>query len=75
MQIVTSWMEEGISQGKQEATLSLVMRQLQARVGTLTLELEQRVQKLSLTKLEDLAVALLDFSSVEDLEVWLQQLV
>jgi Domain of unknown function (DUF4351)/Putative transposase, YhgA-like len=73
MQIVTSWMEEGISQGKQEATVSLIMRLLRARVGMLTPELEQRVQQLSLTQLEDLAVALLDFSSVEDLEVWLQQ--
>ncbi len=71
MQIVTSWMEEGIEQGKEQATLSLVMRQLPRRVGTLTPELEQRVQQLSLTQLEDLAVALLDFSSVTDLEAWL----
>lgn len=73
MQIVTSWMEEGIEQGKEQATLSLVMRLLPRRVGTLTPELEQRVEQLSLTQLEDLAVALLDFSSVTDLEVWLQQ--
>lgn len=73
MQIVTSWMEEGIEQGKQQATTSLVMRQLPRRVGTLTPELQERVQQLSLTQLEDLAVALLDFSSVADLEAWLQQ--
>ncbi|MDB9343096.1 DUF4351 domain-containing protein [Nodularia spumigena CS-586/05] len=73
MQIVTSWMEEGIEQGKQQATLSLVMRLLPRRVGTLTPELEARVQQLSLTQLEDLSVALLDFSSVEDLTVWLEQ--
>lgn len=69
MQIVTSWME----QGKQQATLSLVMRQLTRRIGTLTPELEARVQQLSLTQLEDLAIALLDFSDVTDLEVWLQE--
>ncbi|MDB9304834.1 DUF4351 domain-containing protein [Nodularia spumigena CS-591/12] len=74
MQIVTSWMEEGIEQGKQQATLSLVMRLLPRRVGTLTPELEARVQQLSLTQLEDLSVALLDFSSVEDLTVWLEQI-
>jgi hypothetical protein len=74
MQIVTSWMEEGIEQGKQQATLSLVLRLLSRRVGMLTPELEERVQGLSLTQLEDLAVALLDFFSVEDLEVWLQQI-
>ncbi|MBE9050902.1 DUF4351 domain-containing protein [Nostocales cyanobacterium LEGE 11386] len=75
MQIVTSWMEEGIEQAKQQATLSLVMRLLPRRVGTLlTPELEERVQQLSLTQLEDLSVALLDFSTVEDLEAWLQQI-
>ncbi|WP_414549915.1 Rpn family recombination-promoting nuclease/putative transposase [Anabaena sp. CCY 0017] len=70
MEIVTSWMEEGM----EKATLSLVMRQLPRRVGTLTPELEARVQQLSLTQLEDLSVALLDFSSVEDLTVWLEQI-
>ncbi|MCG6135075.1 MAG: DUF4351 domain-containing protein [Nostoc sp. LLA-1] len=74
MQIVTSWIEQGIEQGKQQATLSLVLRQLPRRVGQLTPKLEERVQRLSLTQLEDLAVALLDFSSVEDLETWLQQI-
>ena len=74
MEIVTSWMEEGIEQGKEQATLSLVMRQLPRKVGTLTPELEARVQQLSLTQLEDLSVALLDFSSVEDLTVWLEQI-
>ncbi|MBE9198184.1 MULTISPECIES: DUF4351 domain-containing protein [unclassified Nodularia (in: cyanobacteria)] len=70
MQIVTSWMEEGM----EKATLSLVMRQLPRRVGTLTPELEAQVQQLSLTQLEDLSVALLDFSSVEDLTAWLEQI-
>jgi Domain of unknown function (DUF4351) len=73
MQIVTSWMEEGIEQGKLQATLSLVMRQLSRRVGTLTPESQEQIQQLSLTQLDDLAVALLDFSSVADLEAWLQQ--
>ncbi len=74
MEIVTTWMEEGIEQGKEQATLSLVMRQLPRKVGTLTPELEARVQQLSLTQLEDLSVALLDFSSIEDLTVWLEQI-
>ena len=77
MQIVTSWMEEGIEQGieqgKLQATLSLIMRLLPRRVGTLTPELQEQIQQLSLTQLDDLAVALLDFSSVADLEAWLQQ--
>jgi hypothetical protein len=77
MQIVTSWMEEGIEigieRGKGQATLSLVMRQLTRRFGELRPQLAERIQKLPLTQLEDLAVAWLDFTNVDDLQVWLQQ--
>lgn len=73
MKIVTSWMEEGIEQGKQSEALSLIMRLLPRKIGTFESELQERIQQLPLTQLEDLAVALLDFSSVVDLEAWLQR--
>lgn len=37
-----------------------------------TIELRSRLQRLSSTQLEELAEALLDFSSMADLETWLQ---
>jgi Domain of unknown function (DUF4351)/Putative transposase, YhgA-like len=82
MKIVTSWMEEGIEQGlvqglvqgKQSEALSLVKRLLPRKIGTLTPELQQRIEQLQLTQLEDLAEELLDFSEVRDLEAWLQQI-
>jgi hypothetical protein len=74
MQIVTSWMEEGIEQGKHEAMLSLIMRQLPKRIGAVNPLLQERIGQLSLTQLEDLAEALLDFSSVADLEAHLQRI-
>ena len=73
MQIVTSWMEEGIEQGKQEEALSLVLRLLPRRIGAVVPALQQRIQQLSQAQLEDLAEALLDFSSAADLEAWLHQ--
>jgi len=73
MQIVTSWMEEGIEQGKQQEALSLVMRLLPRRIGAVAPELQQPIQQLSQEQLEDLAEALLDFSSTADLEDWLQR--
>ncbi len=73
MQIVTSWMEEGIEQGKQEEALSLVLRLLPRRIGAVVPALQQRIQQLSQAQLEDLAEALLDFSSAADLEDWLHQ--
>lgn len=74
MQIVTSWMEEGIEKGKQAEALSLTMLLLPRKVGNITPELQQRLEKLSLVQLEDLAVSLLDFSNIADLENWLQQI-
>ncbi|MDZ8031065.1 DUF4351 domain-containing protein [Nostoc sp. DedSLP04] len=69
MQIVTSWMESGIQQGE----LKIIERQLTKRIDVITAELQERLRGLSLTQLEDLAEALLDFSTEADLVAWLQQ--
>ncbi|MFE1745300.1 Rpn family recombination-promoting nuclease/putative transposase [Coleofasciculus sp. H7-2] len=76
MEIVTSWMQQGIErglqQGRQEGELAVIMRQLNRRIGTVEPELQERIRQLSLTQLEDLAEALLDFSDVADLAAWLE---
>jgi len=74
MEIVTSWMEEGIQRGRQEGEFAVIMRQLTRRISTVDPQLQERIRQLSLTKLEDLAEALLDFSTVEDLINWLGNL-
>jgi hypothetical protein len=75
MQIVTSWMEEGIQQGRQqgrqEEATSLVLRLLNRRFHGISSQLQERIQNLSTAQLEDLAEALLDFTTVADLEAWL----
>lgn len=85
MEIVTSWMEQGIQQGlqrgqqegkqegKQEEALLLILRQLTRRIGTIEPELQERIHRLSLTQLEELAEALLDFSAIADLQTWLSR--
>jgi hypothetical protein len=81
MQIVTSWMEQGIAEGRIEGEQrgriegerSLVLRLLARRVGTLPAKIEAQVQALTLPQLEALGEALLDFASAEDLRLWLQQ--
>lgn len=70
MQIVTSWMEQGIEQGKKQEAVALILRQLNRRVGMLTPQQQEHIQNLSTTELEDLGEALLDFTSASDLEVW-----
>jgi predicted transposase YdaD len=76
MQIVTSWMETGLQQGLQqgrlEGELAVIVRQLTRRIGTVEPELEERIRQLSLTQLENLAEALLDFSDEDNLVVWLE---
>jgi Domain of unknown function (DUF4351) len=75
MQIVTSWMEEGIEkgleQGRQEGEKIIVLRQLSRRLGPLPRAVQQHIGRLSTDGLENLADALLDFRSIADLEAWL----
>lgn len=81
MEIVTSWMEEGlrrgriegIQEGRQEGELTVILRLLTRKIGTLEPELQERIRGLSLTQLEDLSEVLLDFSNVEDLITWLDR--
>lgn len=73
MQIVTSWMEDGLQQGLQEGELSVILRQLNRKVGELTPELRDRIRQLSLAQLDALAESLLDFSHTQDLVDWLAQ--
>jgi hypothetical protein len=75
MQIVTSWMEQGIEQGRIEGgkdeALRLVSRVLHRRVGELDAGVNERLQLLSVSQLEDLLDAALDFSQMGDLTGWL----
>ncbi|RUS98313.1 hypothetical protein DSM107003_14010 [Trichormus variabilis SAG 1403-4b] len=59
-------------EGRIEEARSLVLRLLKRRFGEFSDELQRQVQVLSLERLEALGDALLDFSSLVDLEAWLQ---
>ena len=63
--------QEGRQEGRQEGEKAIVLRLLQRRLGTIPPELVAQVEALAVAKLEDLAEALLDFSSVADLCAWL----
>ena len=60
-----------LQKGSQREGLLLIKRQLRRRFGELSSGLEQQLQTLSVSQLEDLAEALLDFSDVNDLTRWL----
>jgi hypothetical protein len=77
MQIVTSWMEQGIEQGRKEGLnreIELVLRMLAVKFGSLNSEIATQIRNLELNQLEDLGIALLNFQQVEDLTIWLTNL-
>ena len=49
----------------------LITRQLQRRIGEISLQTQVQIKSLPLEKLEDLGEALLEFTSMEDLTTWL----
>jgi hypothetical protein len=60
-----------IEQGRQEEGLSLILRQLNRRLGSISPNLVEKIGQLSLPMLEDLGEALLDFTTETDLLEWL----
>ena len=64
--------EEGREEGREEATANLILRQLTKRFGELSEEIRSLISALPLPVLEDLSEALLDFTSLVDLQVWLE---
>ncbi|MFM7547343.1 MAG: DUF4351 domain-containing protein [Cyanobacteriota bacterium] len=59
--------QEGRQEGSQPEAAALALRQLERRGGPLTAEQEDSIKALPIEGLEALAVALLDFTSSDDL--------
>ncbi len=64
--------EAGREEGREEATANLILRQLTKRFGELSEDIRSSISGLPLPVLEDLSEALLDFTSLPDLQVWLE---
>jgi Domain of unknown function (DUF4351) len=64
--------EQGIEQGAVQEARSLILRLLTRRIGKVSPTIRSQIQALSRTQLESLGEALLDFTSVEDLQAWIR---
>jgi hypothetical protein len=84
MQIVTSWEQRGIELGiekgveregvaRQVRLGTLLVKQLEKRLGKVSVRLEKAVMGLLFEQMEELGLAFLDFEGVEDLRVWLKE--
>ncbi|NEO05508.1 DUF4351 domain-containing protein [Moorena sp. SIO3I8] len=62
---------EGLLEGRQEEGYSIVRRLITRRFGSVSDQLLEGIQKLSVAQLEELSEALLDFETVTDIAVWL----
>lgn len=69
---VTTGERIGFERGRTEGEISLVLRQLSRRFGSLSQNAQTQIQSLSLPQIEALGEALLDFSTPDDLTHWLQ---
>ncbi len=72
MEIVTSWMREGLEQGFEQGERKLLLRQLRKQLGGLNRARAKQIQTLPKDCLEELGEALLAFTGPGDLDAWLQ---
>jgi predicted transposase YdaD len=61
--------QDAQADGEQRLVLKLLTRKL----GNINLEIQSRVNSLTIDRLESLGEDLLDFTSMADLEAWLSQ--
>lgn len=66
--------QTGVLRGKLEGEQALVFRLLNRRIGNVAPTIQTQIQSLSLSQLESLGEALLDFSQPNDLVEWLRKI-
>jgi hypothetical protein len=71
-QAYLEWEQQTEQRGIQQGELALILRLLARRIGTIAPPQETQIRSLSLSQLEDLGEALLDFTQLSDLENWLK---
>jgi len=67
--------QDGQQIGRQEGEVEIVLRLLNRRCGQLPIAQQTLIKSLPITDIENLAEALLDFKGMEDLEIWLNDVV
>jgi hypothetical protein len=65
--------EIGLLQGEQRGVRNLTLRQLEKRVGHVTMAQRKSITALPIPKLTKLGEDLLDFQTTNDLKLWLRQ--
>jgi predicted transposase/invertase (TIGR01784 family) len=64
---------KGLERGRTEGEQALVLKLLIRKLGKINPQLRSRISSLKIEQVESLGEALLDFTSIADLEAWLSQ--
>jgi len=65
-------LQQGQARGLEQGERLIITKQLTRRFGELPNTVQQQLQQLAIADLDALGEALLDFSSLDDVETWLQ---
>lgn len=71
MELTTSWEQKGITKGRLEEKLSITLRLLNRKLGTLPESITEQIKSLESNQLDSLTEDLLDFQTLDDLTAWL----
>jgi hypothetical protein len=71
MPYVTSIERNAEERGREQGSVTLLLRQLTRLCGSLPADVEQQIGQLALPQSQSLGEALLDFQSLDDLQKWL----
>jgi Domain of unknown function (DUF4351) len=66
--------QRGRQEGEAKGEARMIVRLLNRRLGSVPEQFSSQIQQLTVPQLEDLGEALLDFTSLADLESWLNQI-
>jgi predicted transposase/invertase (TIGR01784 family) len=67
-------MQEGRQEGTQEGEARIILRLLNRRFGTLEQTIQHQIKQLSTAQLESLSEVIFDFSTLDDMTQWLENL-
>jgi hypothetical protein len=73
MPSIRNWIDEGREEGFTQGMLTVIKRQLSQKIGIINPLVQKQLEQLSVFQLECLAIALLDFSTEQDLSIWLNE--
>lgn len=71
LEITTSWEQKGRAEGRAEGQADLLMRLLKKKFINISSDIEKKVRALPVEKLQELAEAIFDFETIEDIEKYL----